>query len=110
MVIVGVYVEEVKGAVCWMHRGRAIGSDEISVNFWKSTGGVDIKLVTELFNIIFRTTKMLKTCRWSMMIPLYKNKGYIRSCNSYRDIKLLTHTMNFWERVVELRLRRIVTF
>ena len=43
------------------------------------------------------------------MIPLYKNKGDIQSCNNYRGIKLLSHTMKIWERVVELRLRRIVT-
>ncbi|PHU11499.1 Kinesin-4 [Capsicum chinense] len=43
------------------------------------------------------------------MIPLYKNKGDIQSCNNYRGIKLLSHTMKVWERVVELRLRRIMT-
>lgn len=43
------------------------------------------------------------------MIPLYKNKGNIQDCDNYRDIKLLSHTMKVWERVVELRLRRIVT-
>ena len=43
------------------------------------------------------------------MIPLYKNKGDIQNCNNYRGIKLLSHTMKVWERVVELRMRRIVT-
>ncbi|KAF3613028.1 hypothetical protein FXO38_36484 [Capsicum annuum] len=43
------------------------------------------------------------------MIPLYKNKGDIQSCNNCRGIKLLSHTMKVWERVVELRLRRIMT-
>ncbi|KAF3665017.1 hypothetical protein FXO38_09825 [Capsicum annuum] len=45
----------------------------------------------------------------NMMIPVYKNKGDIQSCNNYRGIKLLSHTMKVWERVVELRMRRIVT-
>ena len=43
------------------------------------------------------------------MIPLYKNKGDIQSCNNYRGIKLLSHSMKIWERVVEVRLRRIVS-
>ncbi len=43
------------------------------------------------------------------MIPLYKNKGDIQSCNNYRGIKLLSHTMKIWERVVERRLRKIVS-
>ncbi|XP_060180662.1 uncharacterized protein LOC132610374 [Lycium barbarum] len=43
------------------------------------------------------------------MIPLYKNKGDIQSCNNYRGIKLLSHTMKVWERVVEMRVRRDVS-
>ncbi|KAF3650426.1 Mitochondrial arginine transporter BAC1 [Capsicum annuum] len=37
-----------------------------------------------------------------------KNKGDVQSCNNYRGIKLLSHTMKIWERVVERRLRKIV--
>lgn len=37
------------------------------------------------------------------MIPLYKNKCDPK--NYYRSIKLLTHTMKVWERVVEMRIR-----
>ncbi|XP_059281034.1 uncharacterized protein LOC132034675 [Lycium ferocissimum] len=40
------------------------------------------------------------------MIPLYKKKGDIQSCNNYRGIKLLSHTMKVWERVVEMGVRR----
>ena len=43
------------------------------------------------------------------MVPFYKNKGDIQSCNNYRGIKLLSHSMKIWERVVEVRLRRIVS-
>ena len=42
------------------------------------------------------------------MIIVCKNKGDIKSCNNYRGIKLLSHTMKVWERVVELKMRRIV--
>ena len=42
------------------------------------------------------------------MIPLFKNKGDVQSCSSYSGIKLLSHTMKLWERVVERRLRREV--
>ncbi|XP_070034230.1 uncharacterized protein [Nicotiana tomentosiformis] len=47
--------------------------------------------------------------RWSTMIPLYKNKGDIQNCNNYRGIKLLSHTMKVWEKVVEGRVRRAVS-
>lgn len=34
------------------------------------------------------------------MILLYKNKD-IQNCNNYRGIKLLSHNMKVWERIVE---------
>lgn len=39
------------------------------------------------------------------MILLYKNKDDIQNCNNYRDIKLLSHTMTVWMRVVEMKVR-----
>jgi len=46
--------------------------------------------------------------RWrtSVVIPIYKNKGDAQSCGNYRGIKLLSHTMKLWERVIEARIRR----
>ncbi|KAF3648784.1 hypothetical protein FXO37_19283 [Capsicum annuum] len=38
-----------------------------------------------------------------------RTKGDIQSCNNHRAIKLLSHTIKVWKRVVELKLRRIVT-
>ncbi|GJZ32501.1 hypothetical protein Tco_0577937 [Tanacetum coccineum] len=42
----------------------------------------------------------------SEVIPIYKNKGDAQVCRNYRGIKLHGHTMKFWERVIERRLRR----
>jgi len=42
--------------------------------------------------------------RRSTLIPIYKNKGDIQNCANYRGIKLMSHTMKFWERVIERRL------
>uniref|UniRef100_A0A1U7YLA6 Uncharacterized protein LOC104250021 n=1 Tax=Nicotiana sylvestris TaxID=4096 RepID=A0A1U7YLA6_NICSY len=47
--------------------------------------------------------------RWSTMVPFYKNKGDIQICNNYRGIKLLSHTIKVWERVVEARVRRCMS-
>ena len=38
-------------------------------------------------------------------MSLHKNKGDIQKCSNYRGIKLMNHTMKFWERVIEHRLR-----
>jgi hypothetical protein len=43
--------------------------------------------------------------RRSILVPIYKNKGDIQSYTNYRGIKLMSHTMKLWERVIEHRLR-----
>lgn len=68
-------VEEVTRAISKMCRVRATGPNEIPVEFWKSSGGVGMEWLTELFNVIFKTAKMPEEWRWCTMLPLYKNKG-----------------------------------
>ena len=46
----------------------------------------------------------------SVLIPIFKNKGDVQSCSNYRGIKLISHTMKLWERIIERRLRSDVTF
>ncbi|VFQ71742.1 unnamed protein product [Cuscuta campestris] len=66
-------LEEVVRALRVMRSGRALGPDEIPVEFWKHAG---------------------------------RGKGDIQSCENYRGIKLLSHTMKVWERVIEYRVRK----
>lgn len=53
-------VDKVKGVIHRMRRGREMGPDKISVDFWKCTRGVGMEWLTQLFNIIFKTTRMLE--------------------------------------------------
>ncbi|CAK1589588.1 unnamed protein product [Parnassius mnemosyne] len=41
----------------------------------------------------------------SILVPIFKNKGDVQNCSSYRGIKLMSHTMKVWERVIERRMR-----
>ena len=43
--------------------------------------------------------------RRSVLIPIYKNKGDAQCCGNYRGIKLMSHTMKVWERIIEARLK-----
>ena len=43
--------------------------------------------------------------RRSMLIPIYKNKEEAQCCGNYRGIKLMSHTMKVWKRIIEARLR-----
>ena len=44
-----------------------------------------------------------------MIIPIYKEKGDIQDCVNYRGIKLMSHTMKIWERIIDRRLREETT-
>ncbi|KAK3527092.1 hypothetical protein QTP86_010832 [Hemibagrus guttatus] len=46
--------------------------------------------------------------RRSVLVPIFKNKSDVQRCSNYREIKLMSHTMKLWERVVEARLRKVV--
>ena len=72
-------------------------------------GDEGLKWLIELFNVIFRYAKMPKEWRFSTTISLYKNKGDIQDCNHYKGIKLLSHTMKLWERVIEKRLGKDIS-
>ena len=47
--------------------------------------------------------------RRSILVPIFKNKGDVQNCTNYRGIKLMSHTMKLWERVIEHRLRRVTS-
>src|SRR5664279_2850252 len=38
-----------------------------------------------------------------------QEQGGVQSCTNYRGIKLMSHTMKLWERVIEHRLRRLTS-
>ena len=44
----------------------------------------------------------------SVLVPIFKQKGDVRSCNIYRGIKLLEHAMKIVERVLERKIRELV--
>ena len=70
---------EVKEALKRMKGGKAMGHDCIPIEVWKGLGDIAIVWLTKLFNLIFQ------------------------SCTNYRGIKLMSHTMKLWERVIEHR-------
>ena len=101
--------DEVRRALKRMKRGKALGPDDIPVEVWKCLGEVAVEFLTGLFNRILDGEKMPEEWRRSVLVPIFKNKGDVQSCGNYRGIKLMSHTMKLWERVVEGRLRAEVS-
>ena len=96
---------EVREALKMMKGGKAMGPDGIPIKVWRCLRDIAIVWLTKMFNNIFRSNKMSGEWRRSILVPIYKNKRDIQSCTNYREIKLMSHTMKLWERVIEQRLR-----
>ncbi|KAK6757912.1 hypothetical protein RB195_015624 [Necator americanus] len=62
-----------------------------------------------LFNKIVAEGRTPDVWQTSVTVPVWKGKGDIADCTSYRPIRLLCHTMKVFERVLEARLRKIVS-
>jgi hypothetical protein len=98
---------EVKDALKRMKGGKAMGPDGIPIEVWRSLRDIAIVWLTKLFNLIFRSNKMPDEWRRSILVPIFKNKEDVQSCTNYRGIKLMSHTMKLWERIIEYRLRGV---
>ena len=44
-----------------------------------------------------------------MLVPFYKNKGDVRDCGNFRGIKLTSHTLKIWERVLSKRIENLIS-
>jgi hypothetical protein len=98
---------EVKDAVKRMKGGKAMGPNEIPIEVWRSLEDVVIVWLTKLFNLIFQSNKMPDGWMQSILVPIFKDKGGVQSCTNYRRIRLMSHTMKLWERIIEHRLRGV---
>ena len=102
--------EEVRENMQRMKNGKAVGPDDIRVEVWKCLGESALKFLTKLYNRTMESERMPEEWRDSVLIQLFKNNGDVQSCSNYRGIILIGHTMKLWERIIERRLRRYLTF
>ena len=102
--------EEVRENKQRMKNGKAVGPDDILVEVWTCLGESALKFLTKLYNITMESERMPEEWRDCMLMPIFKNKGDAQSCSNYGGMKLISHTMKLWERIVERRLRNDLTF
>ena len=97
---------EVKAALHDMKRGKAYGISGVCAEFMVGSGEVGIEALTHICNEVLKGDSMPLDWKDSVLVPLYKGKGDVRECGSYRGVKLLEHGMKVLERVLERRLRK----
>ena len=66
------------------------------------------QVIMQIANEILNGMDMPHDWRMSTVVPIYKKKGSVMDCASYRGVKLLEHGMKVVERLLEKRLRRLV--
>ena len=100
-------MNEVERALGIMKNGKTSGPTGI-VKKHLAASPHGKQVILQIANEILNGMDMPHDWRMSTVVPIYKKKGSVMDCASYRGIKLLEHGMKVVERLLEKRLRRLV--
>ena len=67
--------------------------------------GDEGSMLFDLVQKISEQEKMPEEWRDSVIVPIFKEKVDHPDCRNYRDIKMISHTMKMWVRIIDSRLR-----
>ena len=101
-------IAEVQAAIKKMKNNKAAGPSGVAADMLKAAGEAGTRWVTDICNSVVKEGKIPEDWCKSWMVNVYKGKGDALECGSYRGIRLLEHALKILERVVEVRVRRIV--
>ena len=99
---------EIVEAIQGMKSGKATGPSEVSVEMIVASGEIGVKVMMELCQRELDGRKMPDEWKTSVIVPIFKGKGDVMSCGSYREAKLLEHAMKIVERALERQIRTLV--
>lgn len=99
--------EEVDEALKRTKKGKTAGPDDISAELWKSKCWNPAPWLAKLFNKIIEEHTTPTDWQYSTTVPIWKKKGNPAECSNYRPIRLLSHTMKVFERILDQRIRKI---
>ena len=99
---------EIVEAVQSMKSGKATGTSEISVEMIVASREIGVKVMMEICQRVLDGRGMPDEWKTSVIVPIFKGKGGVMSCGSYREVKLLEHAMKIVERVLERQIRTLV--
>ncbi|VDP30789.1 unnamed protein product [Heligmosomoides polygyrus] len=87
---------------------KATGPDDLAADDWKSKLWYLAEWLTEFFNQVVKEKKVPECWHNSTTIPIWKKRGSPADCSNYRPIRLLSHSMKIFERILDRRIREIV--
>ena len=106
--IKNVTCEEMVIAIKVMKPGKAAGPSEVCAEIISASREVRVSVMVELCQLLLDGKGMLNRWQTSVLVPIFKEKGDVRSCNTYREVKLLEHAIKIVERVLKRRIQKLV--
>ena len=102
--------KEVREAIRKMKQGKAAGLSEVTTEMIVAGGRIAEEVMLQLCQRVLDEKGIPNEWKTSVVVPIFKGKGDVMNCGSYRRVKLLEHGMKIIERVLERRIRAIVDF
>ena len=96
--------EEAEIAVASLKKRKSVGIDNIPAELVQAGEETMIDILTELYNMIWRTEEWPTPWTQSLSITLPK-KGYFQFCQNYRTISLINHSSKVTLKVILNRLK-----
>lgn len=95
--------EKASTALKKVNRGKVVAPKNLLAEVWQCLGEARVRYLTRAFSKLLLGARCQRKA-----VPPFKNNGELQCCGSYKGIKLMSHTMNLWERVVENILTALV--
>ena len=95
---------EIVEAIQSMKSGKATGPSEVTVEMIVASGEIGVKVMMELCQRVLDGRGMPDEWSTSVIVAIFKGKGDVMSCGSYRGVKLLEDAMKIAEKVLERRI------
>ena len=86
------------------------GLSEITTEMIVAGGRIAEEVMLQLCQRVLDGKGIPDEWKTSIVMPIFKGKGDVMNCGSYREVKLLKHGMKDIERVLERRFRALVDF
>lgn len=100
--------EEVLCAIKSLKNRKAVGIDEVRIEFIKHSSPQHIGIFCKLFNKVLDTGIVPEQWVQGIIIPIYKGKGDTDQCDNYRGITLLSCVGKVFTSILNKRLTTFI--
>ena len=91
--------EEMVIAIKVMKPGMTAGPSEVCAEMISASGKVGVSVMVDLCQRVLDGKEMPDEWQTNVLVPIFKRKGDVRNCNTYRGVKLLEHAIKIVESV-----------